>query len=75
MVRIYNVMIRCPVTNRPLMTGIQTTSPESLAREVYQGLPVQCPHCKGEHRWNKEDAFLLPEDSMSESESLWRPNR
>ena len=75
MVRVYNVMIKCPVTGRPLKTGVQSTSPERFAREVYMDFLAECPHCKGQHRWKSEDTFLLPEDSWCESETLWRPNR
>ncbi len=75
MLRVYDVMIKCPVTSRALKTGVQTTSPESFAREIYQDLPAECQHCNGEHRWKKEEAFLLVEDNWCESDTLWRPNR
>ncbi|PYV43437.1 MAG: hypothetical protein DMG09_00525 [Acidobacteria bacterium] len=75
MVKVYNIMIRCPVTQKPLFTGLQTASPEEFAREIYKNVRVSCPHCKSEHRWRKDEAFLLPEESASESSTLWRPNR
>ena len=75
MVKVYNVMIRCPVTQKSLFTGLQTSSPEDFARGIYKNFSAYCPHCKGEHQWQKEEAFLLPEESASESGALWRPNR
>jgi hypothetical protein len=75
MLKVYNVMIRCPVTQKPVFTGLQMTSPEEFARGIYKNVSVYCPHCKSEHRWEKDEAFLLPEESVSESGALWRPNR
>jgi len=73
---VYDITIKCPVTGRPVRTGLQTASPEEFAAGLYVGMRLlRCPACAQEHLWNKEDAFLLVADDKSEARSLWRPNR
>jgi len=53
------IMIECSLTGRAVHTGIETD------RKTFRALPAfeartDCPHCKGIHRWNKDDACLAP---------------
>ena len=53
-----DVMIICPTTQLPLATGVQI-SEAVFATAVFTNVRAVCPHCEGEHRWNKADAFLV----------------
>ena len=53
-----DVMIICPTTQLPFATGVQI-SEAVFATAVFKNVRAICPHCEGEHRWNKEDAFLV----------------
>lgn len=53
-----DVMIICPTTQLPLATGVQI-SEAVFATAVFTNVRAICPHCEGEHRWNKADAFLV----------------
>ena len=52
-----DVMITCPSTHLALATGVQL-SEAVFETAVFTNVRVLCPHCEGEHRWNKSDAFL-----------------
>ena len=54
---LHDVMITCPVTQLTLPTGVQL-SEDVFATALFMNVKAICPHCEGEHRWNKEDAFL-----------------
>lgn len=62
-----DVMILCPTTQQPLATGVQL-SEAVFATAVFMNVRVQCPHCEEEHRWNKDDAFLVEAKRESASE-------
>ncbi len=51
------VMIRCPVTGRPIATGLTADLRTWNDRPI--GLNrVSCPECKQMHAWSKSDAHL-----------------
>ncbi len=54
---LHDVMITCPVTQLTLPTGVQL-SEDVFATALFVNVKAICPHCEGEHRWNKADAFL-----------------
>ena len=47
----------CPVTGNRIPTGIETDR-DTFARISSMTSRVWCPHCKGEHEWSTENAFL-----------------
>lgn len=51
------VMITCPVTERPVNTGI-TINPASFATLTVTRNRVWCEHCNREHTWSTADAYL-----------------
>ncbi len=51
------LMINCPVTGRPVATGIEI-EPDTLARLPNIGSGLTCPHCGHHHIWKKRDAWL-----------------
>lgn len=52
------VAINCPVTGRPLSTGI-SMPPESFATsQLINNTVGPCPHCGQAHTWSKLDAFV-----------------
>ena len=60
-----SVMIKCPVTGRPVTTGIETE------QTVFRRLPkvagrMQCPACGQEHAWSVTAAWLAGEPRMVE---------
>jgi hypothetical protein len=67
-----DVMIICPTTQLPLATGVQI-SEAVFATAVFTNVRAICPHCEGEHRWNKEDAFL--QEAKRESAGVTPPAR
>jgi len=79
--KLQDVMVTCPVAQLPLATGVQLSA-AVFATAVFANVRVQCPHCEGEHRWNKADAFLteikrgamLPAERGA-SPALWRSAR
>jgi hypothetical protein len=49
--------IKCPHTNRPISTGIET-DPESFATLPDTLSHVKCPECGLEHAWWTREAWL-----------------
>jgi endogenous inhibitor of DNA gyrase (YacG/DUF329 family) len=52
------VMVTCPITGKPISTGIETEA------EVLDHLPtieaaVHCPHCGEKHFWTRDHARLV----------------
>jgi hypothetical protein len=54
------VLTKCPVTGEDIATGIETDK-GSLARAHSLVSLVYCPHCKIEHQWTKETAWVADE--------------
>lgn len=52
-----HVMITCPVTGKPVSTGI-----DAELAALDQAIPfrafVHCPACGAEHAWSRSDAFI-----------------
>ena len=51
------IMIRCPVTGRPISTGL-TADPKTWSGRPLGINKVACPECKSLHAWSKPDAWL-----------------
>jgi len=69
----FKIMITCPVTKKPIETGVKTASREALNSNLFQEHLVICPECYQTHSWRKGDAFLEVDQDRSRTE-LWRPN-
>ena len=69
-----DVMINCPTTNLPLATGVQL-SEQVFLTAVFLNVRVPCPHCEEEHRWNKDDAYLVEATRESANEKASGPAR
>jgi hypothetical protein len=52
----YNVMIRCPIEDKPVPTGMvcDLVTFEAIDREF----DLSCPACGHTHRWSITDAWL-----------------
>lgn len=50
------VAIKCPLTGRPLGTGV--SPPEAFDRSELNNNISRCPHCDRAHTWSKSDAFV-----------------
>ncbi len=57
------VLIRCPVTNLPVTTGLfmDRTSFESATLQE-DDRRLKCPECREIHVWRKEEAYLVEEN-------------
>jgi hypothetical protein len=52
-----DVMIKCPVTNDEICTGIEADQ-RSFKNSLFQNASVVCDSCGQVHGWSKKDAFL-----------------
>ncbi len=57
------VLIRCPKTHLPVLTGLFMVS-ASFESATFQDedTRLRCPVCREIHMWRKEDAYLVEED-------------
>ena len=60
-----HVMIRCPVTNRPVPTDTDTDRISFESGAASDGTVDPCPECGGSHLWSKEDSWLEDDPSTS----------
>ncbi len=51
------IMITCPMTGRPVPTGLVMTR-EEFEAAVLSGSVARCPACGRIHPWSKRDASL-----------------
>jgi hypothetical protein len=52
-------MIKCPVTGKPLATGIAFGTRQAFETSTLTNNRVgPCPHCGQTHTWSKPDAWL-----------------
>jgi hypothetical protein len=52
-----DVMIKCPVTDQEICTGIEADQ-RSFKNSLFQDRTVVCVSCGQIHKWSKRDAFL-----------------
>ena len=52
------VLIRCPRTGKAIRTGIAVNSQVTFDAKPIGKRSLHCPHCRDQHVWSKEDAFL-----------------
>jgi hypothetical protein len=54
-----SVLITCPVTGKPVNTGIGSVRNEAFAASDFRKMESgPCPYCGQVHSWDKEDAYL-----------------
>ena len=51
------VMITCPVTGKPVSTGIDTEL-ATLQQAIPFRSSIRCPACGAEHSWSGSDAWI-----------------
>jgi len=51
------VMIKCPETGREISTGMVADHDSFRATPVFFALAF-CPHCRTEHEWFAQDAWV-----------------
>jgi hypothetical protein len=51
------IMTMCPVTNRPIPTGLESLPDINL--------PSRCPRCGRQHVWSKRKAWVATSDLSS----------
>jgi hypothetical protein len=57
------VLIRCPVTNLPVSTGLFMDRPTFESATIQDDEKrLKCPLCGEIHVWQKEEAYLVEED-------------
>ena len=54
------ILIRCPATGKPVLTGLATNKATFL-NLLIDSREARCPHCGKVHVWNKKDAHLAGE--------------
>lgn len=54
------LMILCPVTGKPLLTGMILNKASFDVIEI-DANSVKCPHCFQIHKWNKADVLNPPQ--------------
>jgi hypothetical protein len=54
---IKRVLVRCPSTGKLTATG-QTTNDEAWPKVRFKPPSGNCPHCRRDHSWKKEDVIL-----------------
>jgi hypothetical protein len=71
MAETFRILIRCPVGNEILDTGIRTSGREVLTTDIYRGGRIRCRFCGRFH--SLEDAFA---DVARDGDvgDMWRPN-
>jgi hypothetical protein len=52
------LLIKCPHTGRPISTGIEVYSAETLAKLPDVLSHIKCPECGLEHAWWTREAWL-----------------
>ena len=50
------VMIKCPVTGKPVFTGMDF--PKNMDMSGVRNNSVGCPHCGRSHTWDGKDAYF-----------------
>jgi hypothetical protein len=56
------ILIKCPTTGKYVYTGF-TMEPALFDVTPIEAYPVECPHCRQMHAWQKKDAFLERDSS------------
>jgi hypothetical protein len=50
------IMIRCPLFNKPVPTGLTTDMIKLDSLDFV--LTLECPACRKHHKWQREDAWI-----------------
>jgi len=59
------IMIRCPVTGKPVPTGMNVDINSFKSLEFPRNTFSPCPACGQSNSWEKKDAFLEPDEKVS----------
>lgn len=62
------IMIKCPKTGKLVYTGFAMDAATFEMLPIEEQDPIQCPACRGMHRWKKRDAILERETVPPPSE-------
>ncbi len=71
MTEILRILMRCPVTNQMLDTGIMVSGREVLNSEIYRDGKIHCRHCGQTHSMESAFPEVIEEQWFDE---VWRPN-
>ena len=52
------VMIRCPMTDRLVPTGLESDGGPSFRRRLPSSDTTQCPECRRSHAWHRGEAII-----------------
>ena len=52
------IMIKCPVTNHAISTGIEVASDADFNSLLNVAYHIACPSCGGNHTWYMRDAWI-----------------
>jgi hypothetical protein len=61
------IMVKCPVTNHAISTGLDVVSDADFNCLLNVAYHVDCPLCGGSHVWFKHDAWIAGRSSDSPS--------
>jgi hypothetical protein len=53
-----SIVIRCPITQAPVPTGLTTEAILLDSLDDDLTLPLRCPACRKLHHWKKRDAWV-----------------
>lgn len=67
-----SLMIRCPLTGLDVWTGVDT-DPKSLEKIPDTYYFAACPHCRCEHLWSGDEAWLTDDASADASANSAKP--
>ena len=72
MAQAFRIMLRCPVTQETVDTGIRTSGREALTGGLYRDATAHCRHCRQFHPF--EGNAFVEVDAAGLPDGLWRPN-
>jgi hypothetical protein len=56
-----DIMIRCPVMDKAVPTGLTTETIKFESIEDGIAIPLRCPACLKVHKWERKDAWAKEE--------------
>ena len=65
------IMVRCPLTERLIPTGYETTGPRGFRRGLPRSTTVACDECQRTHAWYREEAILEGRERRERQELVW----
>lgn len=71
MAEAFRILIRCPVSNQIMDTGIRTSGREVLNTDIYRDGKLRCRFCGQVHSLETAFADVVQDQSLGD---VWRPN-